>query len=324
MIPYSDASGAAFPLAVLWLYQRRGKGRWDLARWFAMGLLTYVGFQIKPQLGIPAIAVVLTELVGLLGDGSRRAGALALAKRMGAFALAMAVGLAVMTWVILPASRIELDREKVVGPAHFFMMGLREETCGGYSGDDVLFSTSFATAAERQAADLAVAGERRTARGPGGLLRHLSRKTAFVYGDGSFAWGIEGQFYHQLLPERDGVLSPFFRGIFYGDGENNPGFVAFQQVMWMGLLTGMWGLIVACLRRERLPRELMAAALTVLGLTAFTLLFEARARYLYAFAGIYVLLGTMGWRWLLAGKKAAPADLPTPEGEAGTDGSVPV
>ena len=40
--------------------------------------------------------------------------------------------------------------------------------------------------------------------------------------------------------------------------------------------------------------------LAIIGLTLFVLLFEARARYLYTYAPIYILLGAVGWKQMVS------------------------
>lgn len=284
MIPYSDATALALPLALLRLLQMKWEGRKDLGRWALVGLTAYLCWQLKPQAAVMAAAVSLVGLGrGGLGASLRRSAALA-----AGFALAAAV----MAGAILPDSHIQVDRDKALGPLHYLMMGLSEDPLG-YSEADVAFSASFDDPAERARAQWAQAGERAKALGPAGLLRHTGQKLALNYGDGSFAWGSEGDFYHQVLPERGRVLSPLFRNLFYQDGAAYPWLLTVQQVVWAGLLAGC---ALLALGKDDRSDILRAAAWGVLGLTVFELLFEARARYLYCSAGVYVLLGCLGWR----------------------------
>ena len=59
MIPYSDSMALFFPVAVLYLYAgRREKG---VGTWLVIGLLTGVGYLIKPQAAIVTIALGIGE-----------------------------------------------------------------------------------------------------------------------------------------------------------------------------------------------------------------------------------------------------------------------
>ncbi len=89
------------------------------------------------------------------------------------------------------------------------------------------------------------------------------------------------------------MLSPLFRNLFYQDGAFYPWLMTAQQVVWAGLLAGC---ALLALGRENRSGVLRSAAWGVLGLTVFEMIFEARARYLYSYAGVYVLLGCLGWR----------------------------
>jgi len=296
MIPYSDATGLIFPLLALWLYQQEWTDRRELLRWALMGAVTLVGFKLKPQLAIPAIALWLVEGANIFQTGETRQRAALFGKRLAAFALTFLLGMGLVEGAILPSTHIQPDREQTLGPAHFLMMGLREESSGGFYAEDVLYSFSIPTAKERTRENLRIAGERIKAYGPKGLIRHLSRKTALNYADGTFSWGVEGQFFLDLQEEdRDPVLSPFFKSLFYPGGSRRTGDTVFRQTLWLGLLLGCFGFLTGLTEKDKLSRPAQAALLAVLGLTLFELLFEARARYLYAYGGVFTVLGTAGW-----------------------------
>lgn len=298
MIPYSDATGLLFPLLILWLYHRRDGSRRDLLRWALMGLLTLVGYKLKPQLAIMAIALWIVEVGCVFRKGEWRARLTALGRRLAAFGLAFLLGLGGVNWLVIPAAHIQFDPEMTFSPAHFLMMGLRKESWGGYYDRDIQFSASFETARERREANLRRAEARLATYSPGEMVEHLLEKTAFTYADGTFFWGLEGGFIQKEPPDRS-PLSPFFKSLFYPQGSRAGGYTLFRQIVWLGLLVGCLGLLVGRRPAGDLPRELQAAALAVMGLTLFEMLFEARSRYLYASSGVFVLLGALGWSRIL-------------------------
>ena len=63
-IPYSDSTALVFPIAILYLYtrQKQQKGWKKACLWGAIGLLTMLGYHIKPQVAIATIAICGIEL----------------------------------------------------------------------------------------------------------------------------------------------------------------------------------------------------------------------------------------------------------------------
>jgi len=318
IISYSDATGLLFPLLLLWLYMKRKREDTDSGRWALLGFLTWFGYTIKPQTAIMAIAIWLAEIVGVFfkteepepaGEANAKAKARRkkrppkkklwqFADRLWAFVLTFAVGMVVLNGMVVSASHVSQNRELALGPTHFLMMGLNDQTDGTFSLDDFMLSISIPTAQERRTENLRVSAQRLHSYGLGGLMQHLAKKTLVNYCDGTFAWGMEGEFFKETLPDKDTVFSPFFKSLFYPDGKRYTSFTTWMQVLWLGLLVGCMGMIGFLLKARETPQELLAALLAILGLTLFELLFEARARYLYTYAGVYVLLGIMGWRAL--------------------------
>ena len=63
--------------------------------------------------------------------------------------------------------------------------------------EDEQISVSVPTAKERTDVQMAVIKERLSVYGVTGLAAHLAKKTLTNYADGTFAWGIEGQFFRE-------------------------------------------------------------------------------------------------------------------------------
>ena len=122
--------------------------------------------------------------------------------------------------------------------AHYFMMGLNNETDGVYSDEDTLFTDSFETPEEKRAADLAVAGERIKAYGIAGILGHAKKKTLVNYGDGLFAWGVDGNFFDGRESDSLGdvpetTLTEPIWSFIMPEGSNHGKYSSFMQMMWI-------------------------------------------------------------------------------------------
>ena len=295
MIPYSDSMALFFPVAVLYVYARRGDR--GAGAWLLIGLLTGVGYLIKPQAAIVTIALILVEAMRAVSARRARRFALRAACVIGVVALLIGPGFD----ELLAHSGIQVREERALGPLHFAMMGLSERTGGTYDAEDVARSIGVEEPEARAAMQREEIAARLSQMGPGGLARHLLRKTRINYGDGMFAWGGEGNFFAEMIADKDGVLSPFLKRALgcYGDCAAARALAGWFQAIWLALVAGCVGMApaYAAVRGDDDRRDLLLTLmLALLGLTLFETLFEARARYLYAYAPLFVLAGVCGVR----------------------------
>lgn len=298
VIYYSDALCLAVPLACFYLYAKPVPSRARRSiRYAGCIVLGCVSYFIKPQCLIMLIAIFCCELARAHGL-RRRFAALTLAAVLAGLTFAG-------TQTAIDAGRrsigFSLDPERKYGAAHFLMMGLNEETGGVYSANDVWYSSTFATAAERTAGDLEKCRERLNEFGAAGIARHLYKKMRIIYGDGTFAWGMEGEFYRAVPEPPNSSLSPLLRSVFYNSSSNYRHFFAFEQILWAGVL--MMSLFSAFCTGCRREGSMSALWLALLGIAAYELLFEARARYLYIYAPVFCTAAAAGlkaWAGMLS------------------------
>ena len=286
-IPYSDAVGLVFPIAMVCLYlEPIRKSRRNALRWGALGFLAWLGGKIKPTVLIVLIAIVLVELLPPFSEGTLRTlGMKILFLGLGVLACALVVRLACADF------GYETDPEKAFGPAHFLAMGLNEQTMGSWSKEDVEYSASFPTARERTEGDLKLARERLSRMGLSGLLRQWKRKILGNYNDGSFSWAKEGGFFDQTLESRNARASAWIRSFYYPDGAHYPLFLNSMQALWLAVLSLAFA---ASLTKRR--KEVSVLFVTLLGSALYGLLFEVRARYAFIFAPLYVALAMLSLR----------------------------
>lgn len=314
LVPYSDAYGMLCPTVVLFAYT---VVRSRPLRWALIPFATYVGYCIKPTAVFAAAAIVAVEGVAALGRiRHRRAAALspgrhfrtgpgALAARRAegarrslACALLGALSLAVALAVVGAVERqavFEVDENRAVGIPHYLMMGFNEEYNGVYSPDDFAFTASFPTVGERTEANLSVWWDRVVGMGPVGIGKLFAKKAMLSYGEGAFTWR---DWYFERV-HGDNALIRSLYGI--PDAQQAPSklkpddvvpWAWGAQVIWFGALIGI---VLACAARRADRRE-AAVCCALLMLSAFLLVFECRARYLFLFGPWFVVLGAIGWR----------------------------
>ena len=125
----------------------------------------------------------------------------------------------------------------------------------------------------------------------------MQKKALSIFNDGTFAWGFEGGFYREVFPT-DNKLSLFLRSFVYnGDYEMEVGnhyhiIKTTQQTIWTACLLLM--VIKAILSRKNDKDDYSVMYLSLLGLFLFEMLFEARARYLYTYVPIFIMVGSLG------------------------------
>ena len=321
-IIYSDAIVLAAPIVsmALVLAARRQAGWRSALLWLAFGANSIIGYRIKPQQIFPLFAVALLGVLSMtyMLKRENRDHRMSDLKRLGTSACAVVLGIALATSaanVITSRLSSRLNENAQFGWSHFLMMGLNPELRGVYAEEDVAYSAGFEDQAARTSANMERVRERLQQMGLGGTAHLLLDKLLTTYADGSFAWPVEGKFIAEEPRWHEDILSPLTLSLYYPGSESIPlgtryeGWLTYEQAIWLLLL-----LLCPCslLRRagarasmeidgERDDNRLYletTLALTLLMLSAFELLFEARARYLYSFAALYVVLAALGIRYL--------------------------
>ena len=300
IVPYSDSMVLIFPVLILNIYLIKTKQAFELpcvVKWFCIALLSYIGYKIKPQIIILFLGIVIAELYrSIVETGNYK---LRLKQAM-TYLLAIVIGFSTamfLTNIMKNQIPIELEAEQAFGPTHFFMMGMNPEAHGHYSGDDVLYSASFSTVSERKRANIKTAFDRIKTMGRSGLMNQIIYKTLINYDDGTFYWGGEGTFYTGILPEKNHYISSFFRNLYYNrdcKGKYYSIWANFEQMIWLTVL--FFAMLSGFFARDK---RITVVMITIIGLTLFELIFEARARYLFAYVPLYIILAVCGIKFLL-------------------------
>jgi len=297
-IPYSDTLGLFVPVLVTELVLLDLSKPWQrILRAGVIGAGSYLAFQLKPQLLILTIAAVLVGLTKLLTKDI-----LPVIKRHAAAGMSFLLAFLLFAFAVPRAERLFVpmtfyDNANMI-PTHYIMMGLNTERDGAYLYEDVEISQNQPNKEARKAENLRVIRERLRGMGAAGLSAHLVRKAMSCYDDGTFFWGREGNFYQQVPEEKNSFLSPLLREIFYNSGSLYPYFSLFRQAIWIAALV-LAAVGALSVRRADADRFGIAVIfLSIIGLTMFELLFEARSRYLYSYVPIYLAAAVLGIRVL--------------------------
>ena len=253
----------------------------------AIAFMTFWGYKIKPQVAIVTIAIVMVVCLEWLKK--RKFGFhLDIIKKMAAI-----VGITAMSVfsykAMITLSPFELNKDLEFGIPHFFMMGLNEWDNGGWYGEDVDFSASCINREVRNSENIRVANERIKEYGATGMFKHLLKKTMTLYNDSTFAFGNEGNFY-VAIASWDNVFVNQLRRVFFNTGDLYIYSSSLRQLVWVFVLFAM--LISIGNKTDSSTKRVTLFAIA--GITLFELLFEVRARYLFIYVPLYIVMAIEG------------------------------
>ena len=296
IIFYSDAAALGIPLLVIYLFLRPTVNRIShlVCRCLAAAV-AMIGYFIKPQCIFPLLGAAILYAVRF-----RRPFSLKYFRQPVAVLLTCAVTMiGVQTLIDIGCKKVDFhpDPEKALGAAHFFMMSHNSEYNGAYVLDDVLFSQSIPTSSERTRQNLLIAFQRIQEMGFIGNLQHLKYRMLGAFNDGTFAFGREGMFYRYISPPPNTRVAPVLRSLYFPSGQAHQLYFYFAQTMWIGVLLLS---TISCLTKKNNPcnRFLPIFWITILGLVAYEMLFEVRARYVYIFVPLFCVLAAVGMETL--------------------------
>ena len=306
---YSDTLGACSvaTLLVTATMAMSTMGRRRLAWSSLFGLCLVFGYLIKPTSAILTIALALIIVIqrskSLLSRPMRRTtGQVVVAALLGALIAFSAYQAA---WHAMPGfaryTPEELDRwqrSPAVWLGEGSLRGLEPyPTCtsGGWCDPYNSDLANMTTAAERNAYGVALWKDSLTTSFPEGYGGFLATKAQRTYSDGTFGIWCEGLLsgiaFHHTSPVDLAIRS------FMGPGGAHTRWLnSVLQACWMATLFLMSAGALLAMRRQStlsvLWRNTLCAA--VLGLTAYQMLFECRARYLFLFLPVFILFAVGG------------------------------
>lgn len=292
-ITYTDGMSLIIPISILWLYQNSlGDQKWW--KWMIIGALGCFGYRIKPQCVIVLIAIFIIELSRSVCCEKKQR--LKILKGLSTAVFAGCLMILLCDHVLFSSLGITVDPEKEIGSTHFAMMGLNTETDGAYAADDVSFSQSFSTKQERVQGNLSVIKQRLQEMGLMGFAKHIAKKTLVNFGDGTYSWAREGNFYATVYEPRNSLMSPLLRSFYYSTGSHYQLFSLMEQCIWVTMIFCTLGCVFYFQNRRYKPLCIESVALlTLIGATLFQTIFESRNRYFFVNSPIFIVAAVIGW-----------------------------
>ncbi len=302
VVPYTDTYSILFPVLTFYFYlcAKKADKLWmEILMGGMAGLSGMAGYFVKPSGGLVLIAAAGYEALLLVTEkGRRRKAALLLGMFLAAFVISRGMRLH-----MLRATESDLDENMQFSYAHYLMMGLNEENTGAYWSEDYAFSGSQPDQKTRMRENLRIVKERINRYGAAGCSEFFLKKLLVNYNDGTFAWEKEGGF---ELSERSAAATPARQNIrrLLRSGTDWFGYYAsFAQAVWVMVLCAV-PLAGLAWKRDGFQRDgEYVIRISLIGSFLFVMLFEARARYLYNMAPMYVVCAAAGiWKLYLRGR----------------------
>lgn len=295
---YTNTISFPFVMAILYLclWLRGGEPNVkNITKCILLGIAMAVGYWIRPTTILPIIAMILFAAVQFFKEplfvqqkqnkvlnptwdvtkkksGKRNTiikGALVIA----VFAVCFAGCRAVVNR--------HVNQDKLTGEfpiVHWVMMGLNEDSYGGFSRPDENFTKSFPTKEKKAEADIEEIKNRLSRMGVVGVLRQSVVKLFRV-------WAMSDD---DSLPKS--VYAYDFPVLYeYFMGSSNGWYLIFMQAFRVCIFTFLCLSVFCQLGRKRCG-EMFLFTLTFLGAVLFFLIWEANRKYNICFMGVYLLL----------------------------------
>ncbi len=294
VICYSDSFALFMPILIIYIYMN--EKICYIIKYVMIFVVGYLGYCIKPQVIIVVIAILGVEIIKRIGKTDIKL----LKRDVMAIGISIAFILCLMICMqkLYESEGFDTDSNKKFGLTHFFMMGLNPDRLGVWSGEDVQISMECENQKERAEKNIEVSKKRLKEYGLLGYMEFLSKKMLTNYNDGTFAWGVEGGFY-SIIPENiNTYVSVKLKEFFYNDGSHYWLFSLGEQCIWILtiILVMAETMFAVFARRRKADYEYVIFILSIIGITIFELMFEARARYVYIYAPMFLLVAIYGFR----------------------------
>jgi len=289
-VPYTDMYVLLFPVACILMMEKayssytiRGRVGWIAG----CGAIAGIASQIKVTVLIVAIAATIVLVAGgILAGHCRRAVTGLCAITLIASTLVSFEAVGMVSRAAIPSGTAGFEPV----PLEYWVATGMSAPYGEWNSDVIrLMETTTSSAIQRELLQ-AVIDRRLGELGPGGYSLFLYNKLTWVYSDGTFFAFGEAQLAPGVAFAYSNLIARAIRSLVVPWGRP-------LNVIYTTVLQGIWLLVLAgclltLLRKVRAPFDWYTSVLTltVLGVTAYQVIWEARARYLLAFVPLFILL----------------------------------
>lgn len=273
------------------------------------GILTYLGYQMKPSSIIITIAFVLVWIIVCWGK--------ALLTKVLPALLAFVIGMigagAAFNVAVNKQMQLNYDPSQSYPMSHFMAMGMRDR--GGFNYEDRRDMDKYIGKDAKNERSIQLIKQRLRGYGPVKYLQFVLQKARYTLEDGSFSFGREDSLYIYKAQDDHGVLSGFqktgvagfMRSMYDGSRIRYEWVVLFQQIAYIVMIVGILVTSLMSLRSIKLRvvercrsnnSEFISwwLAIAILGSLVFLMLFESgRAKYIIQFMPFYICFAAIGW-----------------------------
>lgn len=279
LIPYSDTFSIIIPISILYNYTKKNK---KFHNYLLIGLLSTLGFLIKPTNIIIFIAIIIIELFNFIFN--KRKNIKEIIKKTSPIIL----GILIIIIITITNEKIinyNVNHNYNFSMYHFLMMGSNEKTNGSFYDKDVINSLKQKNYNERVNYNLKVFMKRIKSRSFSDHINFYQKKLLLTYNDGTLAWGNEGDFFNKIENKKTNI----FKEIFYTTGKYYHLLSTLLHTIW--LLIILFSIYYSITNKNN---KINVVLLSLIGLTLYILLFETRARYLYLYTPFFIILASLG------------------------------
>lgn len=248
--------------------------------------LSLFGYYIKPTVIIILIAIIIVEFIFLLKKKIK----INKEEIKKIIVMSTLIFASILSVVLINHLSIKyLNFKKINTPeltmVHYLAIGQNNKTNGGYNQDDIEESV-----AKGMKMNLNKAKNRILKRGFIKNIQFYSKKILSTYNDGSFAWGMEGSFYLDI-PKRNNIIYEFVTKVMFNNGKYYKYYIQIYCNIW--LITLFFTILFGFSFKKSKSKSVME--LSIMGISIFLLLFECRARYLFLYLPIFVVISIIGF-----------------------------
>lgn len=289
---YTDTMAMPFPIGCIFgllmakdARSKSGKMLWSI---FA-GIMAGIGYYVKPTAIIIVIALAIAGIVHKNSEIIQKNVLSLLCAVAGFLIVLLVIGL------ILSPIRTKLAEENPgnipKSMLHFIGLGLSnlEDDPSGYGGwnePEMLWTSAHIGDENYKQEALEHIWERIKEYGWLGYPEHLFNKLVWAGNDGTFFYGLEGEFHVEEQSRPDSLRGKLQNSLYIE--------TAFYQKWYSSWMQGVWLAIcifcVMAFQKKEYNLWISAGKLSVIGLFLFLLIFENRSRYLFLYLPVLLLV----------------------------------
>ena len=305
IVPYTDTLTLFIPIAIFYFYLKiKDNTKLQYLYVFIEAILLVGGYFLKPTCVIIGIAILLAEFLYInvkketIYSHLKQLGIVLVILVIGTYSVLVAYNYLKDTNISKYISMKEFE-EKSIPATHFLMMGMKEGKIsdargknntmfGGYDGEDYNNTTRIKGKEEKIKYHLAIIKERLQNFGIYGYMKFVYNKVIWILSDGTFYYGAEGTFFI-TQPYNQSRIAKKIQGFINISSKKYQYITAnIMQIVWVDLLIGI---IFTYKNREK---KINILKFSIIGIILFIVLFEGRARYLYNYIPMFIIVGTLG------------------------------